>query len=205
MNHCDLHRIISDMQHGFRQKHSCESQLVITLEEIARARDEGKQIDLLILDFTKAFDTVPHQRLLAKLKYYGIDGNLHKWVDNWLTGRNQTVVIDGERSSSKEVTSGVPQGTVLGPLMFLIYINDIQDSVQYSTTRLFADDCLLYRVINNAQDSDKLQSDLTRLQEWSETWQMQFNPKKCYLLSMQRMRNPIRRDYTLRGEVLAPV
>ncbi len=89
--------------------------------------------------------------------------------------------------------------------MFLLYINDIQDAVQYSTTRLFADDCLLYRVIQTEEDADKLQSDLERLQRWSEIWQMNFNPKKCYLLIMQRKRQPVTRDYTLSGDVLAPV
>ena len=102
---------------------------------------------MLILDFTKAFDTVPHQRLLMKLKHYGIDSNLHRWISSWLTERTQQVVVDGDYSSCKKVRSGVPQGTVLWPLMFLLYINDIGDHLNHSTIRLFADDCLLYRTM----------------------------------------------------------
>ena len=138
---------------------------------------------MLILDFTKAFDTVPHQGLLMKLKHYGIDSNLHRWISSWLTERTQQVVVlvDGDYSTCKQVRSGVPQGTVLGPLMFLLYINDIGDHLNHSTIRLFADDCLLYRTISNEDDADRLQDDLDKLQEWTEAWQMNFNANKCYL------------------------
>ena len=93
MNHCDQHNLLSNHQHGFRQKHSCESQLILYIEAIYIQHDKNKQVDMLILDFTKAFETVHHQRLLMKLKHYGIDSNLHKWTSAWLTERTQQVVV----------------------------------------------------------------------------------------------------------------
>jgi hypothetical protein len=114
------------------------------LEEIARSLDNKQQTDVLILDFSKAFDTVAHQRLLKKLEFYGICDKTNAWIRSWLTTRTQRVVIDGETSSTVHVDSGVPQGTVLGSLMFLLFINDIGDKIN-STIKLFADDCLLFR------------------------------------------------------------
>ena len=154
---------------------------------------------MLILDFTKAFDTVPHQRHLMKLKHYGIDySNLHRWISSWLTERTQQVVVDGDYSTCKQVRSGVPQCTVLGPLMFLLYINDIGDNLNHSTIRLFADDCLLYKTVSNQDDADRLQDDLDKVQEWTDTWQMKFNAKKCYLLSMHSKRDPTLNKYKLK-------
>ena len=115
------------------------------------------------------------------------------------------VVVDGDYSTCKQVRSGVPQGTVLGPLMFLLYINDIGDHLNHSTIRLFADDCLLYRTISNQDDADRLQDDLDKLQEWTETWQINFNAKKCYLLSIHSKRDPALNMtlYRLNGEEIA--
>ena len=144
--------------------------------------DNHYQIDLILLDFTKAFDKVPHRHLLTKLSYYGISGNVHKWIETWLTQRTQQVVVDGEFSCLASVRSGVPQGTVLGPLMFLIYVNDIADDVS-SSLRLFADDCLLYRVIKSDLDAVHLQCDLNHLSQWAQTWQMKFNLDKCTVIS----------------------
>ena len=110
--------------------------------------DSHHQVDLILLDFTKAFDTVPHKHLLTKLHYYGNYGPLHNWINVWLTRRYQKVIIEGESSRDIEVYSSVPQGTVLGPLMFLICINDIA-SYMTSTCRLFADDCITYRSIES--------------------------------------------------------
>ena len=114
--------------------------------------DSKKQTDLEILDFSKAFDTVPHEKkLLFKLKHYGIDGKINKWMGSFLTQRKQQVVIEGESSDSCSVDSGAPWGTVLGPLLFLCHINDIPNCVK-SKVRLFADDCLLYTSIKTFQD-----------------------------------------------------
>ena len=111
-----------------------------------------KQTNLIIMDFAKAFDKVPHRRLLHKLEYYGIRGSTHKWINSWLSGRTQQVVLDGQASDPVPVLSGVPQGSVLGPVLFLIFINDLSDNIR-SSVRLFTDDCVLYRNIHSLKDS----------------------------------------------------
>ena len=204
MEHIDINNILASYQHGFRQKHSTESQLISTLEEIAKSMDNNIQTDILILDFSKAFDTVAHQRLLKKLTFYGIDNATTQWIRTWLTTRNQRVVVDGEASTTVHVDSGVPQGTVLGPLMFLLFINDIGDNIT-STIKLFADDCLLFRTIKSDEDTSKLQEDLNNLNEWSNLWQMQFNAKKCYTLRVHRGRSPITHNYIMGREELTTV
>ena len=121
--------------------------------------DHNVQGDMILLDFSKAFDTVPHCHLLKKLKFYHIESQVVQWIEKWLTLCKQRVLLDGELSDHVPVSSGVPQGTVLGPLMFLIYINDITGDIS-SQLRLFADDCLLYLPIKSEQDSILLQRDL---------------------------------------------
>ena len=143
-----------------------------TIGQVHLLVDNKKQIDLIFLDFCKAFDKVPHRRLLNKLKYYGITGELVKWIEQWLTKRNQGVTLENHVSSKLPVKSGVPQGTVLGPLMFLLYINDIDESIS-SMVRLFADDCVIYRIIESLEDSLCLQRDLNTILDWTRKWQMQ--------------------------------
>jgi hypothetical protein len=197
MNHLDSHGILVHFQHGFREKRSTESQLIQTIDDILKNADERGHTDILILDFSKAFDTVPHARLMKKLQHYGINDKTHRWLRNWLTGRKQRVVVEGEESRTEQVKSGVPQGTVLGPLMFLVYINDIADNIQHSTVRLFADDCLLYRNIKSIEDTIKLQDDLTAMENWAKKWQMIFNPTKCYHLRSTRQKKPIKSHYKM--------
>ena len=140
-----------------------------------------------ILDFSKAFDKVPHDKLLHKLDNYGVRGRTHSWIKSFLCDRLMRVVVDGETSSEVHVESGVPQGTVLGPLLFLTFINDLPDSVSIlSKIRLFADDCLLYRQIKSREDHTALQDDLNRLEKWSLDWGMSFNASKCYILSVRK-------------------
>ena len=181
--HFDEHKVLTDVNHGFRSGFSCETQLTVTIDELARNTDAGFQTDVAILDFSKAFDTVPHKKLLHKLHSYGVRGNLHKWISSFLCHRKMKVVVDGESSTECDVLSGVPQGTVLGPLLFLVHINDLPDSVT-SKVRLFADDCLLYRKVTSTADQEEIQKDLKRLETWAETWGMKFNAKKCYILSI---------------------
>ena len=156
------------------------------------------------MDFSKAFDSVPHQRLLMKLRYYGIRGIFNTWLTQWLTRRNQTVVVDGYKSPEVPVLLGVPQGTVLGPLSFLLYINDLGENCT-SRMRLFADDTLIYSAIESYNDAVKLQSDQTALQEWAQKWQMKFNPNKCHVLRIWRKQNPVESNYVLMGKVLDSV
>ena len=117
--HLDTHQILSPCNHGFRSKHSCETQLLLTTHDILKERDRGKQIDVAILDFSKAFDTVPHKRLLGKIEQFGITGDVHRWISAFLTGRKQSVVVYGERSEEADVLSGVPPGYSTRPSTFL--------------------------------------------------------------------------------------
>ncbi len=151
MTHLESNNILTDLQHGFRSKRSCESQLLITTEDLLSAVDKGKQVDLTILDFSKAFDVVPHHRLMVKLEHYGIRGETRRWIKKFLENRKQRVVVNGDASDYAPVTSGVPQGSVLGPILFLVFINDICHNIR-SCLRLFADDCLLYRIIESDED-----------------------------------------------------
>ena len=164
--HLDSNNILTTLQHGSRSRHSCESQLVTTIHDIMKRFDSKKQIDIAILDFSKAFDTVPHERLFKKLMHYGIDGHTWTWIAAFLRDRTQCVVVDRISSTSTSVDSGVPQGTVQGPLLFLLYINDLPQNVT-SHVRLFADDCLLSRSVKCTQDQLDLQRDLSSLHEWS--------------------------------------
>ena len=133
-----------------------ESQLITTINDLAKGLNDKQQIDAVLLDFSKAFDKVSHRRLAIKLNHYGVRGNTLAWIQDFLSCRTKQVVVDGEKSAPAPVTSGVPQGTVLGPLLFLVYINDLPSRVS-STARLFADDCLLYRAIKSTDDHQTLQ------------------------------------------------
>ncbi|KAL8563420.1 hypothetical protein ACOMHN_054782 [Nucella lapillus] len=167
---------------------------------------KGAQVDVVLLDFSKAFDKVPHQRLLRKLHHYGVRNNTLGWIQSFLSGRIQQVVLEGEHSSPSPVLSGVPQGTVLGPLLFLTYINDLPDVVKDSNTRLFADDALLYRNVCSAKEKSLLQADLDRLAEWENTWQMSFNAGKCNTLHVSPGRDlSFRSAYTLHEQTLEAV
>ena len=141
---------------------------------------------------------MPHMRLLNKLSFYGIQGPILQWICSWLTQRKQKVVVDGKSSSTTIVKSGVPQGTVLRPLMFLVYINE---SIS-SSNRLFTDDCVVYNTIPTPCDAEQLQGDLNHICAWSEKWQMKLNADKCVLLRCTRSLTPIQYTYTLNGRAL---
>ena len=142
----------------------------------------GDQLDAIVLDFSKAFDRVPHKCLCMKLEHYGMRGPALHWLENFLSDRTQQVVLDGCCSDILPVTSGVPQGTILAPLLFLCYINDLPELVS-CCCRLYADDVLLYKVIRLDEDYASLQSDLDVLQKWADDWQMRFNGLKCQHIS----------------------
>ena len=205
LDHLEQHKILTDLQHGFRSGRSCETQLITTFQDIAEMYDKkGSQIDIAVLDFSKAFDTVPHDGLLSKLKHYGIDKNIWQWISNFLKKRKQCVVVDGVSSGLVDVDSGVPQGTVLGPILFLLHINDLP-SIVSSKVRLFADDCLIYRQIKSNNDQIELQRDLNLLESWGAKWGMRFNAAKCNIMRVSRMRLPFLYSYKLSGQVLDEV
>ena len=206
MSHFDRNNILTDAQHGFRKRRSCITQLIISTHELLTGIDKGEQHNAILLDFSKAFDKVPHHRLLRKLQYYGIHNQTFNWIQDFLTDRTQRVVLEGCTSETANVTSGVPQGSVIGPLLFLIYINDLPDSVSPATsTKLFADDCLLYRNIKTVEDARNLQNDLDALQRWEADWLMEFNPKKCKILTVTNKRNPLQHTYQIHNEALEEV
>ena len=164
------------------------------------------QIDLILMDFTKALDKVPHRRLLHKLDYYGIRGSTNKWISSWLSGRSQQVVLDGQASDPVPVLSSVPHGSVLGRILFLIFINDLPDNIK-SSVNLFADDCVLYRNIQSLQDCLISQEDLDSLGLWEADWQIKFNVAKFHSMRLTRhySHKQIIYDYTLHQQTLENV
>ena len=179
--HLEQCRLIRDSQHGFRSGRSCLTNLLEFLEYITKQLDEGNSVDVIYLDFSKAFDKVPHRRLIHKLRLHGIGGTIVEWIGEWLSGRKQRVVLNGVKSDWKEVVSGVPQGSVLGPLLFLVYINDLDIGVGSKISK-FADDTKIASTVQDAQDNFKIQRDLDRLVAWADKWQMEFNSQKCKVM-----------------------
>ena len=175
------HKLINSSQHGFLKSKSCLTNLLCFFEEITKWVDEGSPVDIIYLDFQKAFDKVPHQRLILKLKSHGIGISIINWIEQWITDRRQRVVVDGEVSNWKPVLSRVPQGSVLGPILFLIYINDLEEGVTSNILK-FADDTKLLRKFKGNGDKQQLQDDIDKLIKWSEKWQMLFNFQKCKCL-----------------------
>ena len=173
-NHLDKYNALSPYQHGFWKKLSSESQLLMTSHDLLSRLDHKDDVNLGIPDFSKTFDVVPHQRLMQKLSQCGIEGRTSSWISEFLLGRTQSVQVDGVRSHSRSciygdlVLSGVPQGTVIGPLLFLIFINDLPSILSpFTACRLFADDCLIHRSIHSMEDKVILQKDLDSLFVWA--------------------------------------
>ena len=199
----DRQNFFTSFQHGFRQKRSCESQILTTLKDFTNFLNSSAQTDAVLLDFSKAFDKVDHNLLLSKINNAGIHGPLLDWMTSFLKNRQQYVVVEGCISSPSRVLSGVPQGTVLGPLFFLIYINDICDNLTLGTfIRLFADDSLLYRVIKTEEDIKILQNDLNTLQEWAKRNKMEFHPEKCQVIRISNKLKPVEGSYNIYGTTL---
>ena len=181
------------------QNRSCISQLLSVLHPIGENLDNNIQTDILYMDFAKAFDSVDHAILLDKLERYGVVGPLRDWFKNYLQDRQQRVVVDGIASSWAPVTSGVPQGSLLGPILFIIFINDLPSALPDGTlTALYADDTKLYRSISSYLDAEKLQQALTKLNSWSIHNNINFDASKCKVLTVvTRKKNPVHYDYRL--------
>ena len=185
-------QLYTNCQHGFRKKRSCTTQLLEVMEDITKLLDNKIPVDIIYLDFRKAFDTVPHERLLVKLEAYGIGGSIVNWIRNFLVNRHQVVRVGEEISGKIAVKSGIPQGSILGPILFTIFINDLPDSV-HSSCKIFADDTKIY---NSHDKSDDLQQDLLRIQEWTNQWNLYFNVDKCRVLHIGK--NNKNSNYTLK-------
>ena len=200
LQHLISNDLLSNTQHGFRPKRSCSTQLVDVLDAWSKAIEEQSSLDILYLDFQKAFDSVSHRLLLYKLSCYGIHGKLHTWIKSFLTARQQQVAVNGAASDWIDVASGVPQGSVLGPLLFLVYINDLPDTVQ-CPLRMFADDAKVFSQVDNDQDAARLQEDLEALSAWSDAWLMPFNESKCSVLHIGHANHSY--QYTMNSKPIA--
>ena len=207
--HLFENRILSDRQHGFREGRSCLSNLLEIMECWTEILDEDDGIDVAYLDFRKAFDLVSHRHLLYKMSKYGITNQVLNWVSAFLSNRTQRVVIRGTASEPFEVTSGVPQGSVLGPVLFLIFINDLPLEV-ISPMSLFADDSKVFSRITSEKNMksgtstsqcEQLQKDLETIRAWATKWHMQFNVGKCKIMHLGASNQ--KHQYTMGGDVLA--
>ena len=194
INQMERNNIFADKQHGFVPLRNCMTNLLTCMESWTDLIEKGQSIDIIYTDFANAFDNVPHQRLLRKMKDIGIVGNVLNWVRSFLTGRNQRVRVENEFSNSVPVKSGIPQGSVLGPTLFVIFINDMPEIV-VSMCQLFADDAKIFRNVSSREDCIKLQNDLDKLTEWSARWQLPFNVEKCK--SLHRGKNNSRHRYVM--------
>jgi hypothetical protein len=176
--------------------------LLTFLEFATENIDGGESVDVVFLDFAKAFDKVPHQRLLGKLRGFGIGGKLYDWIENWLLNRYQRVCYGRGMSRWSRVTSGIPQGSVLGPILFIMFIDDLDEGVVGRLLK-FADDTKIYGGVSSMDGRMSLQRDLDRLVEWSERWQMKFNVEKCKVMHLGS-RN-MGHNYSMNNKVLKVV
>ena len=181
--HLIKNNLLSAKQFGFCQGRSCVTQLLTTINKWMKCIDDNKPVDAIYLDFAKAFDTVPHKRLIKKLEGYGVHDNVLKWIEDFLSDRTQYVSVNGERSNSMPVTSGVPQGSVLGPVLFIYFINDMPN-VTKEDMNLFADDAKAFNDILSLIDRDDLQCCINALVKWSIIWGMGFNACKCKVMHL---------------------
>ena len=202
MKHLLDNDLLSDQQYGFVKGRSTSLQLLKVLDDWSKILEGGGSVDTIYLDFKKAFDTVPHNRLIQKLRGYGIGDNIVRWIEAFLTDRTHKVTINGNTSKSAPVTSGIPQGSVLGPVLFILYINDLPDNIK-SKIYLFADDTKIYRQIIDDKDNEILQEDLDRLCEWSDKWLLKFHPGKCHVLDIGKPRENY--NYSLDNTILKHV
>lgn len=205
MDHLVKENLLSEKQYGFIGKRSTVTQLLHYIDKCCEKIARGKVVDCIYFDFAKAFDTVPHRRLRKKLECYGIDGAILRWITAFLSDRKQLVKVNGAMSSMDPVVSGIPQGSVLGPLLFVVYINDLPEKV-ISDIFLFADDTKIVNEINSINDSLIVQNDINELEKWSSDWLLKFHPDKCHVLSIGKFANiQHAHNYRLQGNELEHV
>jgi hypothetical protein len=204
MDHLLKNKLIRPSQHGFMPGKSCASNLTVFLDRATKAVDEGKSVDIFYLDFAKAFDKVPRRRLIAKLQAKGLRPDVTAWISDWLTGRTQRVTVGGSQSGECNVDSGVPQGSVLGPCLFTVFIDDLEVDIELSDLGTFivkfADDTKGLQEITSDEDRAKMQRALDILSEWADIWGMEFNVEKCKVMHVGK-HNP-QFEYYMRGTKL---
>ena len=199
VKHATENAIIKIQQHGFMKKKSTLTNLLEYLEALTKAKNMKVPVDVNYLDCKKAFDTVPHRRLIAKLEALGVQGNVLRWISNYLSNRRQRVSIRGSVSEWLPVESGVPQGSVLGPILFLFYINDLVDGLECPIL-LFADDAKIFKEIRSQEDVELLIQDMKKIEEWSNKWLLAFNEDKCSTMHIGYLNQKV--DYKLNDKIL---
>ena len=202
MAHLTDNSLIKDSQHGFMTGRSCATNLITYFDKVTELLDRGKSADVIYLDFAKAFDKVPVKRLLAKLRAKGVTGVVYNWLENWLTGRKQRVTVGKAKSSYSSVDSGVPQGSVLGPCLFIVFIDDLDDYAELLDLLIkFADDTKGLKEVECEADRDKMQQALDGLCNWAKIWGMKFNVGKCKIMHIGPKNKKFK--YYMEGKELA--
>ena len=199
VNFLTTNSILSDSQYGFVPGWSCTTQLLVCMEEWSKSLDNGEQIDVIYTDYSKAFDTVSNRKLLQKLYGLGICDSVWSWIRDFLGDRKQKVRVNDSLSDWENVISGVPQGSVLGPMLFLVYINDLSEVVNGEMLKLFADDAKLSTTIVSEEDARYLQQNLNKVLDWSEQWGLKMNACKCKVLHLSRNQKFERHEHLMKG------
>ena len=197
LQHLKDNQLLCKEQHGFVPGKSVTTNLLETLNAWTECLMHDLPIDVVYLDYCKAFDTVPHQRLLLQVQSFGIQDLALAWIEKFLSNRRQKVVANDTESDWADVKSGIPQGSVLGPVLFALFVNDIPPLLECFTA-MYADDTKLYASVTSDDDYERLQADIWKLQDWAHTMQMKFHPDKCKILYLGK--NNQHRDYCLLNE-----
>lgn len=200
-----IRRHICISQHGFYKGRSVDTNLLTFTDEILKSMDEGYQVDAVYTDFAKAFDKICHNTLLDRLWALGIHGDLFRWIKSYVQNRSQAVVVAGYSSHFKTISSGVPQGSHLGPLLFTLYINEVTNTLLYSNSLLYADDAKIYKIIKEPNDCVLLQQDLARFESFCNDSSLILNLDKCSVITFSRKVHPVNYNYALNNSEIRRV